>query len=210
MHETTLQAGTYVLTETTAPDGYEKAESITFTVDKNGNVKVEGSAVDKITMTDAYSKDNVTFSKQDVAGAEIAGASISIYKTNADGEKTGDAITSWVSKAGESHTVDFGKEGLHYGETYIMEETTAPEGYKKAESITFSIDEKGNVKVEGSAVDKITMTDAYSKDNVTFSKQDVAGAEIAGASISIYKTNADGEKTGDAITSWVSKAGESH
>ena len=36
-----LDAGTYTLTEETAPDGYVLAESMTFTVDKNGKVTVK-------------------------------------------------------------------------------------------------------------------------------------------------------------------------
>ena len=48
-HEVMLEVGkTYTLTETTAPQGYNIAESITFTVDDNGEV------VQKIVMLDQH------------------------------------------------------------------------------------------------------------------------------------------------------------
>ncbi len=48
-----LIAGTYTLTEISAPDGYEVAESITFTLDENGKLVQDGKEVDKIVMKDA-------------------------------------------------------------------------------------------------------------------------------------------------------------
>ena len=52
-HEVQLKPGTYTLTEITAPDGYEKAESITFTVGVDGTVKVDDEDVKgKVTMVD--------------------------------------------------------------------------------------------------------------------------------------------------------------
>ncbi|MDD3183806.1 MAG: SpaA isopeptide-forming pilin-related protein, partial [Anaerostipes sp.] len=108
-----------------------------------------------------------------------------------------------------SHTVDFGKEGLHYGETYIMEETTAPEGYKKAESITFSIDEKGDVTSDNLKDGKIVMTDEYAKRDVNISKTDINGTkEIAGAQMVIVQETEDGKEL--TLDSWTSEADKTH
>ena len=51
-----LRPGTYTLHEEAAPESglYIKADDITFTVDKDGKVKVDGNDVDKVTMIDEY------------------------------------------------------------------------------------------------------------------------------------------------------------
>ena len=51
-HMISLTEGTYTLTEITAPEGYEVAESITFEVGADGLVKVDGNTVDKVVMKD--------------------------------------------------------------------------------------------------------------------------------------------------------------
>ena len=54
-HELMLPPGMYRLTEITAPDGYEKAESIDFRVDADGKVSVNGADVNgTVTMVDQY------------------------------------------------------------------------------------------------------------------------------------------------------------
>lgn len=51
-HEVSLKAGTYVLSEVAAPKGYKTAESITFHVDDQGKVTIQGQEVDKVVMKD--------------------------------------------------------------------------------------------------------------------------------------------------------------
>ena len=56
VHKVKVPFGTYTLTELSAPSGYEIAKPITFTVDKDGTVKVDGKKVDVVLMKDEASK----------------------------------------------------------------------------------------------------------------------------------------------------------
>ena len=49
-----LDPGTYTLHETKAPEGYETAEDLTFVLNADGSVTVNGKATEKVEMTDAY------------------------------------------------------------------------------------------------------------------------------------------------------------
>lgn len=119
---TNLKDGQYTLTEQTAPNGYELAESITFTV-KDG--KVEGG---KIVMYDAPIKGSASFVKTDAAtGKELPGAKLKV--TTLDGT----VIDTWVSTT-SAHVINDIEDGM-----YVLTEITAPYGYEIAESITFEV-----------------------------------------------------------------------
>ena len=189
-HVVTVMPGKYRLTETQAPDGYAKAESIDFEVGMDGKVKVAGEQVGTIIMTDEYKTSSVVISKQDIAGKEIAGAKLKITKN-------GEEIASWTSEKNKSHSISLG-EGK-----YVLTETQAPTGYVKSESITFTVDTDGKVKIGGNSVDKVVMTDEYKEYDVVVSKQDIAGKEIPGAKLSITQ----GEKE---VEAWTSEKDKSH
>ncbi|MGN0622880.1 MAG: Cna B-type domain-containing protein, partial [Oscillospiraceae bacterium] len=123
-----LEDGTYTLTEITAPKGYTVAETIVFIVE---NGKVTG---DKVEMRDAHTE--VSISKTDDEGAALSGAEFTVYDT-ADY-----SVDSWTSD-GSVHTIT----GLETGKIYIIKETSAPEGYEKADDISFMIDDHGNVSI---------------------------------------------------------------
>ena len=188
-----LPAGNYKLSEVTVPDGFKKAEAISFSIDEKGNVIVGGEKKDMVVMVDEYIDNSVVISKQDIAGVEIAGAELTVT------DKDGKVIDSWTSVAGESHIID----GLTEGEFTLTEET-APEGYEKAESIQFILSVDGTVTVKGSKVDKVVMTDEYTEKSAVISKQDIAGEEIAGAELTVT------DKDGKVVDSWTSEKGRSH
>ena len=83
-------------------------------------------------------------------------------------------------------------EGLTVNQVYSLTEEIAPEGYVKATSISFTVDNTGNVQ-------KITMIDKI----VSMSKVDVGGKEVEGATIQVK------DKDGNIIDEWVSTT-ESH
>ena len=114
--------GTYTLTEVTAPEGYELAESITFLV-KDG--KVEGG---HIIMYDAPIKGSASIVKTDAAtGEELEGAKLELRKEN------GELVDSWISTT-SAHIIENLEDGM-----YTLTEITAPHGYEIAESITFEV-----------------------------------------------------------------------
>ena len=136
--EVKLPVGTYTLKETIAPNGYVlSTDTITFTIDKYGVVKVDNTVAKDsiITMTNDYTK--VYISKQDITNKqELPGAHLILKDQDGNIVKDGD----WVS-TNEPHLI----EGLGKG-TYTLTEITAPDGYLlNEETITFTIDENGAI-----------------------------------------------------------------
>ncbi len=142
----------YTLVEVKAPDGYVKANDITFTA----------KAGETITMKNE--KTELIISKQDITtGKEIAGAHLQVINS------AGKVVDEWDSEEGKSHSI----KGLTIGEKYTLKETVAPNGYSISNSITFVFDT--NKK-------KVVMKDEQlyveiSKQDATTGKE-IAGAEL--------------------------------
>ena len=130
----------YTLIEITAPDGYLKAESIQFTV-----------STDKKNETVVMKDGQITVSKTTITGKEeLEGAKLEVR------DESNNIIDSWTSTH-EPHYVS----GLEEGKTYTLIETTAPDGYVKAESIQFTVSKENQTVVmkDGQVtVSKTTMT----------------------------------------------------
>lgn len=136
----------YTLTETTAPKGYVKAESIKF--------KAESGKDQKLVMKDGQ----FTAKKTDVSGKNyIEGAKLEVR------DDKNNVVDSWTTTK-EDHYIS----GLEEGKTYTLTETTAPKGYVKAEEITFTVtNEKVDQEVNMfDAQVKVTKTDALTGDAV--------------------------------------------
>jgi len=218
-----LAPGTYTLTESVAPDGYQYVDDVTFTVNADGSITivkkgttdtvVTTGSVLSITDKEDTTPKAITFSKVNLGGNEIAGAQIKIYK----GDKAeGTAVESWTS-------TDQPKQlNLEPG-IYTFHEEAAPTGYLKVTDITFQVKHDGTVEVtnvgekdskgeenkvatNGSTV-TVTDKDDDLPRKITFSKVNLAGEEIAGAKIQIFR----GEKVaGNPVAEWTSKAKQSH
>ena len=160
-----IEGHDYILTETSAPDGYVKAQSIKFTVSKE---KKDETIVMKDTQ--------VKVSKTDVSGKkELEGAKLEVR------DEFNQVVDSWTSTK-DPHFVN----GLEEGKTYTLIETTAPDGYIKAESITFTLTHKENMNV--------TMKDAQMK----VSKVDEeTGEDVSGAEFSVF------DKQGNLVDQWI-------
>ena len=114
-----LPAGKYTLTEVTAPDGYAIAERVEFEVLPTGEVQTFEMFDDTIKVK--ISKVDIT-SNEELPGAEL------VIK-----DKDGTEIDRWIS-TNEPHYV----EKMPAGD-YTLTEITAPNGYKVAESIDFTV-----------------------------------------------------------------------
>lgn len=126
-----LEAGkTYHFHEEKSPDGYGYSEDITFTVSNDGTI-------DKVIMQDKPT--DVFFTKEDLAGAEISGASCELDIQKEDG--SWETVDAWVS-GGTPHRIT-GK--LSPEKTYRYRETVAPNGYTYSQDIVFSLDRDGAV-----------------------------------------------------------------
>ena len=207
-----LPDGTYTLHEVAAPSGYEVATDITFTVYDGkiiGGTEVEGSSV---TMFDDMKLTEVSISKENVLGKEIAGATLTLTGTDLTGRRVtfeqddivlgsdaefksaGNSLT-WVSGSEESVI-----RNLPDG-TYTLHEAAAPSGYYVATDIIFTI-ENGEVKGDINTVTdgSVTMVDDMILADVAISKEDVYGAEIAGAHLTLTGTDFEGNEVTFSIT----------
>lgn len=111
-------------------------------------------------------------------GKEVEGAALQI--TDEDGK----VVEEWVS-AKEPHII----RELVAGKTYQMVETKPADGYVTAESITFTVEDTGEVQ-------KVVMKDDVTK--VEISKTDISGKELPGAKLTVL------DKDGKAVESWTS------
>lgn len=156
---------TYTLTETTAPDGYVKAESIEFTVSKD---KVN----QKVNMLDKQ----ISVTKTDITGTqEVPGATLTVKDAD------GNTVDTWVSGEKEHYV-----SGLEEGKTYTLIEETAPEGYVRADEITFTVT-KEKIDQEVNMFDaqvKVTKTDA------------LTGDAVKGAEFTVF------DKDGNIVDKW--------
>ncbi len=198
-----LPEGEYMMVETTAPNGYEVAESITFKVDAKGKVSVRGEngnfvnqGDSTVTMIDKPKQQeektfSVNLSKKAVNGtAELPGAKLKVLKGYSE---NGQLVEEWTS--------DKSSKEIHLAPgVYTMVETTAPNGYEVAESITFKVDADGKVSIKSAEGKFVTSDKAevvmYDKPkqqeektfSVKLSKKAVNGtAELPGAKLKVLK-----------------------
>lgn len=154
----------YILTEITAPNGFVKAESIKFTVSKEKKNQA-------VVMKDKQ----VKISKTDLTGEkEVVGAHLEVR------DEFNKVVDSWTS-TNVPHCVS----GLEEGQTYTLIETTAPDGYVKAESITFTVSKENQ---------EVVMKDA----EITIHKVDEETEEpVLDAQFSVF------DEEGNLIDQWI-------
>lgn len=180
-----IPEGNYFLVELEAPEGYETAEPIAFSVSNQvKTVKINGklTKVDErdqtITMTDR--KLNVRISKQDITtGEELPGATLEVT------DLSGNVIERWVS-TNEPHMLDV--TNVKPGK-YILTEVIAPEGYTIAQSIEFEIK-------DSAVVQTVIMKDELTE--IAFYKEDEDGNILPGATLEVT------DSSGNTIECWES------
>ncbi len=167
-------------------------------------------------LSDGPSLTDMWISKVDAAGKELAGATLKLTGTDTDGKAvTFDADTMLElgsgAKAGTksseylefvSGTTPTRIKNLPDGD-YTLVETNAPDGYKIATEITFTVKD-GKVVASGitsakvisqgtDGLYKVTMVDeAAPKTNVSISKKNTGSEELPGAILKLTGKDADG------------------
>ncbi|MCD8336107.1 MAG: hypothetical protein LUD18_02330 [Lachnospiraceae bacterium] len=160
-HMINIAAGTYTLTETTAPDGYATAESIEFTID---DTQVQQT----LTMYDAPI--TVEISKKDITNdEELPGAHLIVK------DEDGNTVDEWTS-TDEVHTIT----NLTVG-TYTLTEITAPDGYEVAETITFEVTDTAEVQ-------HVTMYDSPKEETVDLTGKNTTSSSSGTVTASSVKT----------------------
>ena len=133
--EGALLYGTYIVIETKAPDGYEKAEPFEIKIEKSGQIyeyeveNIQKKGKIQIKKVDAETKKTIP----------ISGVCFQILD-----KKTGKVVIKDL-KTDQSGVIQV-EEMLPFG-TYILEEITPPEGYQKGKPVEFTIDSKETITV---------------------------------------------------------------
>ena len=197
---------------------YEDGKKIVYTIREDTvsgyTTHITGSQTQGFAITNTHHPENeeVWFSKQDLKGTEIAGATMRLTGTLNGGAEF--EAQTWVSERDKSESIKL-KPG-----TYTLTETKAPDGYLVADPVEFkvvsdAVTSKLSVQIkqtDGTYADvqdnTIVMTDQYRTHQVTVNKNSLTSGitNIDGAQMSITGTTLDG-KAIDEIT-WTSKGGE--
>ena len=157
-----LEAGTYTVSEISAPIGYELSKkTVSFTV-KNDDKEIS------VSFENEKLPNKVEISKQDITTKkELPGAHLVVKDSN------GKEVDSWVSK-NEAHIIADLKAG-----DYTLTETIAPEGYRlSTETVKFSVKGDGTTTkvVMYNEIKKQTIVKINKIDSET--KQPLKGATL--------------------------------
>ncbi|MBP5411261.1 MAG: hypothetical protein J6Y26_05085, partial [Lachnospiraceae bacterium] len=162
-----LVDGTYTLHEETAPTGFAVAQDMTFEIQGNKIVKINGEEVAEGTVVEMIDEAlaEVKISKQDASDhSELEGATMTLTGIDENGEAVefpaGSVELGEGAKlnSGEGKTLEWvsGKENTEIKNlvdgTYTLSETAAPDGYEVATEITFVIDGGKLVKIGSESV----------------------------------------------------------
>lgn len=151
----------YILRELEAPEGYYKADDIHFALDRDGKVYMVTQAEDggekNYTLyngTTLIMREEPKFSvrKMDTDGNYVAGATLQITAKDDPDFETITWDTTDAPKVFD--LLDSGENPFKEGVTYVLKELKAPNGYKVAESIEFTI-KAGKLIVNGEQVDNM-------------------------------------------------------
>lgn len=203
-----LTDGSYKLHESNAPNGYEVATDIDFTIVNGvltGDEHISGNTVTMIDDLIEGIDTDVEISKHSLFGKELAGAELVLTGTDKDGkdiifsisEVTAGNNAELITKAdgneirwksGDTPTMIGGLTDGHYK----LHETAAPTGYEVATDIEFDITDgqvTGDVHVSGNTV---TMIDEMTLTDLEVCKKNTAGDEIAGAKLTLTGKDEEG------------------
>ena len=187
----------------------EKGDRYVTIIDEKVTAEKEGTIEEGQTLQTAIVNQviHLNIIKTDLTGEnEVAGATMNLYKAEdvkEDGtlKEGAEALDSWTS--GEESYHDFGPV-TKAGESYILVETAAPDGYTYAANIPFTVKEDGTIETRAERKeDKESGEDMYLvKDDVTrvsVKKTDITGSkELAGARLLLK------DKDGNVVESWMS------
>lgn len=188
--DVSLPPGKYIFEHRVAPMGYKLAKPISFEVAEDGTVKNADNHLKKINNEDVLVLEvekldgKIYFGITDKLGNEIAGAKFQIKEKGSE-----DALHEWKSDDG------FVNFMLRPGEYELLQSET-PKGYKKAESIDFTITEDRKISTKSERL-KTVDNDQYlvlltekeeaekEAGKTFFGMKDSVGRDVTGATLQI-------------------------
>ncbi|WP_454962416.1 MSCRAMM family protein [Eggerthia catenaformis] len=175
-----------------APKGYQTGICLVWS---NGSNKQRIGKLDgqwdperiSVTLNVLPATGDLHVTKTDITGTkELAGAKLKVT------DKDGKTVDEWTSTK-DVHII----KNLNSGEKYILTEVSAPEGYKVADSITFTMNADGTVT-------KVVMKDERQTGDLHITKTDITGTkEVVGAKLKVT------DKDGKTVDEWTSD-GKTH
>lgn len=217
-----IAGGTYTLTEITAPQGYELAGSVEFTVGTDGSLVLAGTTEETstiagtdgtgiytasvtegmavITATDKLTE--LTITKTDGENVLLPGAEFTATEELPEGQTGNPHVVSGTTDENGSLVLT----GLIAGKQYTLTETKAPAGYELlTDELTFTVNSDGAIDAgwfppAAFKVDQDAVSVTDDKLLVTMLKQDPNGNPLAGAEFTIEGEFPDGD-TSKSFTS---------
>lgn len=180
-----LSAGSYIIKEITAPQGYQLNENeYRFIVDKHGNIEGTTTIIDAPIPIGDVKTFSVPLTKQSTDGTYLSGAKISVTNRGTAYSQT------FVTGSNGKIIVNDLLPGV-----YTIRELEAPDGYEiNNNEYQFTLDEKGNISGTTTIIDNPIPDET----NVSIYKQSSSGAFLPDATITI--TGKDVEYSKTAVT----------
>ena len=146
-----LEAGkTYTFHEDGAPAGYAYINDVTITIDKDGKITTDLKKDEQGNYLIEDEQLSLKFEKMDADGKMLKGAKFTL--TDKTDNKTVKTFTT------QGKVVELGSE-LTAGHTYNLTEMEAPDGYKKAADVIFTVAKDGTITSLNKTITKITVVD---------------------------------------------------
>lgn len=180
--EVSLSAGKYIFENSSVTPGYKQAKPVSFEVNSEGTITGADDHVKtidkkKVLVLEAEKQDGKTFfGIKDKLGNYVTGAKLQI---KVKGSET--ALHEWTT--GSFYELRPGD--------YVLLQSEAPEGYEKADSIEFTIDEHGKINPEPKQLkmignDQCLFLEAKKvTGKLFFSLRGIDNKDLAGANVTI-------------------------
>ena len=193
--ENLIAGTTYTLHEVTAPAGYELLSDVTFTVEKEGTVTLQGAPEGYtvaegedgvVTFTAADTPIEAKLVKTDEAGTPLANAIFTVQGTFAGDYANETEIT--LSATDANGVASIPSAALIANENYTITEVTAPSGYELAGSVEFTVGTDGVISLVTDGATATADSSTAGEGSATESAA-VAGKNGTGA----YTASTDGD-----------------
>ena len=194
-----VKPGDYIVHEAEVPDGYFPAEDIPVHLSRTGVLTVDDVEVPYVEMFDEYT--SVVLEKITPDGSSLGGAKMAVYlasdMTGHEPNEGAEPVVRFVTTEDGAHELN---GVLLPGQTYVLVEEEAPEGYRIAEPMPFTVPSEPDVVY-------VTMTDLKDWAIVPIVKLDPEYEPLPGATLCVRRL-IDGTDEIDetfAEITWVSK-----